>query len=117
MPSAEVIVVAVAVPAALTILGVLSSKQIAERSLRHQRRISDLEAGRDLLDQGAPLLQRATELVVTATEGHSQYGPEAFAMPPMAEAFDSLDAAANELGAQCRRLDIRLGPAHQCSST
>jgi hypothetical protein len=117
MPSVEAIVVAVAVPTAIAILGVLSSKRIAEHSLQHQRRISDLDAARNLLDQGAPLLQRATELVITACESYRRYGPETFAVPPMAETFDSLDNAADEVGALCLRLDIRLGPSHQCGKS
>lgn len=104
-------------PFAVTGLTILGSRWVSQQSLNHQRRLSDLGAARELIDEGAPMIQRTTELLITVTQGYRGQGHEMFAIPALAEAFDSLDLAANELGAQSMRLDIRLGPAHQCGKS
>lgn len=110
MPSLQLLL-AVAVPL-VAVASVLSTQAISRRSLAHQRRLSDLDAARDLFDHAAPMLQDTMELVITLTQGARAFGPELFAIPALGASFDHLERASRELRALSLRVDIRLGPAH-----
>lgn len=107
------VVVAIVVPALVAGASVLSAHRLSRRAFDHQRRLSDLDAARSLLDQGAELLRQATELVMALDDGFKKYGQQMFAIPGMPETYDALDRIADDLGALSMRVNVRLGPAHE----
>ncbi|HEX5610595.1 MAG TPA: hypothetical protein VFX45_10960 [Solirubrobacterales bacterium] len=105
-------IVAIVVPALVAGASVLSAHRISRRALDHQRHLSDLDAARSLLDQGAELLRQSSEVVLALDDGFTKYGQAMFAIPGMPETYDALDQIADDLGALSMRVNVRLGPAH-----
>lgn len=106
------VIVAIVVPAGVAVVSILSAQRLSRRALDHQRRISDLDAVRSLLDRGAELLRQTTELVIALDDGFEKYGHQMFAVPMMSDTYDALDRMADDLGTLSMRVDIRLGPSH-----